>query len=194
LQDLASLKLMLSTARRSDDREQVAHVLDQAIEQITFGIASLRRLINDLRPPLLDEAGVQPALEHLVQRLSTVSELDVQMDIDLAYESGRRTHRLQPAVEDALYRVVQEALNNVIKHAGATRVEVSIIELENRIDVRIADDGIGIGDSRDSGGFGLMGMQERIELIGGELEVIDPAAGGTELRAWVPVTTEAAGV
>jgi len=192
LQDLASLKLILSTARRSDDREQVAQVLDQAIEQITFGIASLRRLINDLRPPILDEAGVQPALEHLVQRLSTVSDLDVQMDIDLAYESGRRAHRLQPAVEDALYRVVQEALNNVIKHAGATRVVVSIVESSDRIDVRIADDGIGIGEDRDSSGFGLMGMQERVELIGGELEVAVPAGGGTELRAWVPVTTEGA--
>ena len=128
LQDLASLKLILSSARRTEDRAKVERMLDQAVEQITLGIASLRQLINDLRPPILDEAGVQPALEHLVHRLGGVSDLEVDMNIDLAFESGRRTHRLSASLEDALYRVVQEALNNVIKHSGASRVVVSVIE------------------------------------------------------------------
>ena len=69
------------------------------------------------------------------------------MNIDLAYESGRRPYRLSAVVEDALYRVVQEALNNVVKHAGATRVDVAIVEAGDRIDVRIADDGAGLAPS-----------------------------------------------
>ena len=190
LQDLASLKLILSSARRSTDPDKVAGILDQAIDQITHGIAGLRQLINDLRPPILDEAGVQPALEHLVQRLGTVSDLVVEMDIDLAYESGRRAHRLEPTVEDALYRVVQEALNNVLKHADATRVHVSIVESDHRIDVRIVDDGVGLGDRRAGGGFGLLGMQERVELIGGSLRIASPDAGGTEVLVSVPVSPE----
>ena len=192
LQDMASLKMILSTARRSDDQARVGRILDQAIEQLTLGIASLRQLITDLRPPILDEAGVQPALEHLVERLGTVSDLNVRMHVDLAYHSGRRSFRLDPAVEDALYRVVQEALNNVIKHARATSVDVSIAETDDRIDLRIADDGVGIGEYRETSGFGLRGMQERIELIGGSIEIAT-AERGTEIRASVPVSAAPAG-
>jgi signal transduction histidine kinase len=189
LQDLASLKMILSTARRSDDEAKVGRILDQAIDQLTHGIAALRQLITDLRPPILDEAGIQPALEHLVERLGLVSDLDVRMHVDLAYERGRRTFRLAPAVEDALYRVVQEALNNVIKHARAKSVVVSIVEADDRIDIRIADDGVGLAGGRHgTSGFGLLGMQERIELIGGSVEVDGLASGGTEIRASVPVS------
>ena len=190
LQDLASLKMMLSAARRSDDPANVERILDQAIEQLTLGIASLRQLITDLRPPILDEAGVQPALEHLVERLGLISDLEVRMNVDLAYETGRRSYRLSPAVEDALYRVVQEALNNVVKHARATSVDVSIVEVENRIEVRIADDGVGLGEHQETGGVGLQGMLERIELAGGSLSVNSPAGGGTEIQASVPVTPD----
>jgi signal transduction histidine kinase len=190
LQDMASLKMILSTARRSDDPAKVGRILDQAIEQLTLGIASLRQLITDLRPPILDEAGVQPALEHLVERFGLISDLEVRMNIDLAYESGRRSYRLSPAVEDALYRVVQEALTNVVKHAHAKTVDVSIVEIDARVDVRVADDGVGLGEERGTGGFGLQGMQERIELTGGSLEVTGAAAGGTEIRASVPVTPD----
>ena len=192
LQDLASLKLILSSARRTDDREKVERMLDQAVEQITLGIASLRQLINDLRPPILDEAGVQPALEHLVHRLGGVSEIEVEMNIDLAFECGRRTYRLSAPLEDALYRVVQEALNNVIKHSGATRVVVSVIESDETIDVRVADNGAGMGEQRGDEGFGLIGMQERVELMGGTLEIRTPTAGGTEIRVSIPVITDAA--
>jgi signal transduction histidine kinase len=193
LQDLASLKMMLSAARRSDDPANVERILDQAIEQLTFGIASLRQLITDLRPPILDEAGVQPALEHLVERLGVISDLDVRMNVDLAYESGRRSYRLSPAVEDALFRVVQEALHNVVKHAQAETVDVSIVEADSRVGIRIADDGVGIGEHRETSGFGLRGMRERIELAGGSLEITCPAGGGTEIRASVPVSPAPAG-
>ncbi len=190
LQDLASLKMILSSARRSDDPASVGRILEQAIQQLTLGIASLRQLITDLRPPILDEAGVQPALEHLVERLRLVTDLDVRMNIELAYETGRRSFRLSSVVEDALYRVVQEALNNVVKHAGASRVDVDIVEAGECIDVRIADDGAGLGDQRDTKGFGLIGMRERIELIGGSIEIRSSADGGTEIRASVPISPD----
>ena len=193
LQDLASLKMILSAARRSDDPANVGRILDQAIEQLTHGIAALRQLITDLRPPILDEAGVQPALEHLVERLGLITDLEVRMNVDLAYDSGRRSYRLSPAVEDALFRVVQEALHNVVKHAHARTVQVSIVEADDRVDIRIADDGVGVGDYHGTSGFGLLGMQERIELAGGSFEIMCPDGGGTEIRASVPVTPAPAG-
>jgi two-component system, NarL family, sensor histidine kinase DevS len=193
LQDLASLKMILSAARRSDDPANVQRILDQAIEQLTHGIASLRQLITDLRPPILDEAGVQPALEHLVERLGLITDLDVRMNVDLAYESGRRSYRLSPALEDALFRVVQEALHNVVKHAHAKTVDVSIVEADNRVDIRISDDGVGLDEDHKGGGFGLVGMRERIELAGGSLEIASPAGSGTEIRASVPVSPAPAG-
>ena len=74
-----------------------SRILDQAVEQITEGIASLRHLINDLRPPILDEAGVQPAIEHLASRVTATTGLPIEVDLDLAYESRARAHPPQPA-------------------------------------------------------------------------------------------------
>jgi signal transduction histidine kinase len=189
LQDMASLKLILSTARRSGDPAVVSKILDEAIDQMTHSIAALRHLINDLRPPILDEAGVQPALEHLVSRVARMTELDLRVELDLAYASGRATTRLSPQVEDTLYRVVQEALTNVVKHAQATCVQVTIVEQGDRIDLRVADDGRGIG-AREAGadGYGLVAMRERIEMVGGSLVVADGGERGTEVCVSIPVS------
>jgi signal transduction histidine kinase len=185
LQDMASLKLILSSARRSTDPEIVRQALDQAVNQITAGIAGLRHLINDLRPPVLDEAGVQPALESLIRRAHGLSGLDVSVEIDLAYEAGRRPSRLRPEIEDAVYRIVQEGLTNVVKHAEASQVEVSVIEVDDHVHVKVVDDGKGL-DADGGGGFGMIGMRERVELVGGSLSVAPGEQGGTELRASIP--------
>ena len=80
----------------------------------------------------------------------------------------------------------------MIKHSGATRAVVSVIEGDETIDVRVADNGAGIGEQRSTEGFGLIGMQERVELMGGTLEIRTPTAGGTEVRVCIPVITDAA--
>ncbi|MDX6593157.1 MAG: hypothetical protein QOJ13_2353 [Gaiellales bacterium] len=191
LQDMASLKLILSSARRSKDPAVVADILNQAVEQITAGIASLRRLINDLRPPVLDNAGVRPALEALVARVASSNPIDVQLHVDLAYASGAETTRLHPQVEDTLYRVVQEALTNVLKHADATSVAVSVVERGDHVELLVRDNGIGIGETEGpSGGFGLVGIRERVELVGGSFAVGEYDGGGTELRATIPATRQ----
>jgi len=84
---------------------------------------------------------------------------------------------------------VQEALTNVIKHANASTVEISIAELQDRVDVRIADNGVGVGPGATrTEGFGLIGIQERLELVGGTFALEPGEAGGTELRAAIPVS------
>ena len=102
----------------------------------------MRRLIADLRPAALDELGLAAALEALVERLNWGEVLEVELQVDLAYEAGRRPTRLLNQVEDTVYRLVQEALNNAAKHAGAGRATVVVIEDGESIRVRIEDGGV----------------------------------------------------
>ncbi|UGS34412.1 GAF domain-containing sensor histidine kinase [Capillimicrobium parvum] len=193
LQSLAGLKVMLSGARRQQDPETVGRVLETAVDQIGDAIAALRRLITDLRPAALDEFGTAAALEGLVERVGQTSGLNINLHADLAYEQGRAESRHPAVVEDAVYRIVQEALTNVVKHARATKVTVTVVEDEHgAIRLAVADDGVGIGgtagdDARERHeGFGLVGMRERVDLVHGTLSVEPGERGGTVVRAFLP--------
>ena len=199
LQSLAGLKVMLSGARRQQDPETVSHVLATAVDQIGDAIAELRRLITDLRPAALDEFGTAAALEGLVERVGQTSGLNITLNADLAYERGRAESRPPAVVEDAVYRIVQEALTNVVKHARATKVAVTVAEDEHgAIRLAVTDDGVGIartdsdsdsdGERRD--GFGLVGMRERVDLVHGTLSVEPGERGGTVVRAYLPPSND----
>jgi signal transduction histidine kinase len=190
LQELAGLKVLLSGARRSDDRARLDAAVDQAIELITGGIANLRALITELRPAALDELGAEPAVQALVERVRAQSGLEIELDVRLAYEGGRAPYRHVPEVEAAVYRLVQEALNNVVKHAGAEHVSIRIAdsdEDEGQLLVEIADDGRGFDPDDPGGGFGLLGMRERVTLVRGQLDVASRPGHGTRLSASIPV-------
>jgi signal transduction histidine kinase len=138
---------------------------------------------------VLDDSGLKPAIETLVARVASMNGLDVRLDLDLAYERGEEPTRLSAEVEETLYRVVQEALTNVIKHANASTVKITVVERGGRVDVRVADDGIGIQpDGATVGGFGLIGIRERLELVGGSFALDAGEPGGTELRAGIPAS------
>jgi two-component system, NarL family, sensor histidine kinase DevS len=176
LQQLAGLRMLLSGARRSGDPTRIDGALEAALEQITTAIGDLRSLITDLRPAALDELGLEPALESLAGR----SELDIALDIDLS-------DRIASDIESTVYRLVQEALTNVAKHARASRVSVGVHDRGDAIEVRVDDDGAGFDPDRRSSGFGLVGMRERLALVGGTLEIDTEPGGGTTLRASIPV-------
>jgi signal transduction histidine kinase len=190
LQELAGLKVLLAGARKSGDRVRLDAALDQAIELITVAIATLRSLITELRPAALDELGVEPALQALVERVRLQSGLDIELDARLAYEAGRTPHRHAPELEAAVYRLVQEALTNVVKHAGAHRVTIRIVdpgEDNGDLLVELADDGSGFDLDQTGDGFGLLGMRERVALVHGQLEVHSQPGDGTRLTARIPV-------
>jgi signal transduction histidine kinase len=194
LQELAGLKVLLSGARRADDRARLDAAVDESIGIITRGIANLRALITDLRPASLDELGTEPAVQALVERVRAQTGLAIDLDVRLAYEEGRSPHRHVPEIEIVVYRLVQEALTNVVKHAGATRVQVRIAEGDEDHDhllVEVGDDGAGFDPDRADGGFGLVGMRERVALVRGELEVESRPGGGTRLVARIPVRRRA---
>jgi signal transduction histidine kinase len=186
LQHLAGLRVLLSAAKRSGDRERIDAAIDGALELIGEGIANLRGLITDLRPAALDELGVTAAIEALATRVTQQSHLEVVADVRLAYEEGGAEQRHVSEVESTVYRLVQEALTNAVKHAGATRVDVAIDDGSGPIDIEVRDDGTGFDPEQVGAGFGLLGMRERVGIVNGTLEVRSELGRGTTVRARIP--------
>jgi signal transduction histidine kinase len=182
LQDLASLKLKLGAARRSDDLATVRAVLDDVSEQLIVGIQSLRHLIGELRPAVLDDAGLRPALEALISR-SARPDLTLTAEIEL----DGIAERLPREIEETVYRVVQEALTNIAKHAEATAASVTVRRRDGIVELIVADDGVGIDLGETTSGYGLLGMNERIDLVGGTLEIRPAPGGGTTVTATIPI-------
>jgi two-component system, NarL family, sensor histidine kinase DevS len=185
LQSMAGLRVLLSAARRSEGKE-ADRLLLQATSQVDDAIAEMRRLIADLRPTTLDELGLAVALEALNERLAVRDELEVELKVDLAHQQGRSSTRLIAEVEDAIYRLVQEALNNAVRHAETERATVEVIEDEVNVRVRISDEGRGFDSAARFEGFGLVGMRERVTLTGGSLEVVSAPGEGTTIAAVLP--------
>jgi signal transduction histidine kinase len=189
LQGLGALSVLLSAGRQGDLDDAVR----QALGFIDDEIASLRALISDLRPAALDDLGVQPALEALADRMASTTGLTVRLDVDLAFGREERSTRLVPEVENSIYRLVQEALTNVSKHAGTDHADVSVRESGGSVRVEVRDHGAGFDLDRTTGGFGLVGMRERAELVEGTLAVASEPGGGTTVSIVVPAKHVKAG-
>jgi signal transduction histidine kinase len=180
LQGLGALHMLLSTARRKGDSEELPPAVDTALEVLGAEIQTLRNLLVDLRPSELDEVGLQAAIEKVVGRTTALGGPGVTTDIRLQYELGLCTTRLAAEIETVIYRIVQEALSNVVKHAAAANVHIRVVDTGGRVEARISDDGCGF--TRASGNadhFGLTGMRERAALIGGSLSILSSASGTT---------------
>jgi signal transduction histidine kinase len=185
LQELAALKLLLATVRIAKDADERDTQLKHAAERVDVAVRALRNLITDLRPPVLDEYGLQPALEALAKRMRAVSELGVDLQLELGDESGRQG-RLAPQVEDTIYRVIQEALANVVKHSGANQARVRVREAEGIVQLSVSDAGNGFAVEGEGTGFGLLGMRERLALVEGTIAIESKVGAGTTLRASIP--------
>ena len=141
----------------------------------------MRRLAVELRPKVLDDFGLVPALERLTEGFGEQTGIAVDL------EAGTLGERLPLEVETAIYRIVQEALTNVVKHARAGRVSVLVTRVDGRIRAVIEDDGGGFDPAQRGDGIGLIGMRERIELLDGTFTVESSETSGTTLAAEVPV-------
>jgi signal transduction histidine kinase len=187
LQQLAGLRVMLSGAVRSGKPERMTGAIQNAMEQLTTAIGDLRSLITELRPAALDELGAKPALESLVERVQRQTDLVIELEVDLAYDNGDVAERHAPEVESTIYRLVQEALTNIAKHASATRVEIYVGDHGGQLAVRVRDDGAGFDPGERSAGFGLVGMRERLALVHGSLKIESAPGNGTLVEASIPV-------
>jgi signal transduction histidine kinase len=189
LQELGAMRLSQAAALKAADIEQMRDALRAAGAQTERTIASLEGLIRELRPAALDQLGVEAALESLAERLTDREGLRVDIDVSLASGdgSGSAAPRLDPELEATIYRVTQEALNNVAKHAEADGARVAVVEEDDHVRVIVEDDGKGM-TAGNGGGFGLIGMRERVSLAGGELEIGPGGRGGTRITARLPVS------
>jgi signal transduction histidine kinase len=186
LQGLAAVRLGLAAAKRTGNFEALGDAVGEAVSELDSEIAKLRSLITELRPTALDELGPEAAIVALAQRAAK-NGLEVDAHVDLAYEQGRSPDRHASELETATYRIVQEALTNAVKHGGAKRAVVEVIEGESSIEVMVRDDGSGFEPSVATDGFGVLGMRERAELLNGTLDIESAPGSGTVVRARLPV-------
>ncbi len=209
IQGIGALRLQLANARDLDDKQALSDAVDAALEGLGTEIDGLRHLITELRPAALDDLGLEAALQALARRAQAVDGLEVRTEIDLGREPGQAgdasaasspegengSRRLDPELESTIYRVVQEALTNVGRHARATSAVISVSERDGVIRASVTDDGRGLPDAGRlgprgdglEGGFGMSGMRERAELVGGELEFAPAPERGTVMRLTVPL-------
>jgi signal transduction histidine kinase len=193
LQELGALKLAQQSALNVDDAAAAQSSIETSLERIDWIIEGLQGLITELRPAALDQLGTQAAVETLIDRLGDRHDLEITADFDLAWEQGREPTRHTAELEATIYRLVQEALTNVAKHAGATTARVALEESDGEVVVTVEDDGSGPPEADTREGFGLLGMRERAELLDGEFEIGPGPTGGTRVRARLPVDRRAAG-
>ena len=183
LQELGALRVLLETSAGREGSELPADVRRLAIEHVDRGIRNLQGLITELRPAALDDLGVGAAIEALARQSSERFGVEIDVDVDLAAEGEAGPSRLPPDIEATIYRLVQEATNNAIKHAEPQRISVTVSRGDATVDVTVADDGKGFDPDRAERSFGLIGMQERAALSGGNLEIDSVPGRGTEVRA-----------
>jgi PAS domain S-box-containing protein len=170
-QRITSVLLTLGRIRASPATDDP--LLDLSIDELAAGLDEIRELASGLHPSLLTERGLEAALEALALRAPLPVQLDALPD-----------RRLPEPVEAAAYYVVAEALANVDKHAGASRVVVRATMDGKRLVIAVTDDGVGGADEE---GGGLRGLADRVEALGGRLELESPPGGGTRLAAEIPV-------
>ncbi len=186
IQELIALRQRVQLAQPSVKDPAAARLLAE-LESLAEGtIESVRRLTRALRPIYLEDLGLVTALEMLARESSSPDGLKVEF-----LRSGQE-RRLSKEVELALYRIAQEALNNVARHARASRASLVVNFDEDGIHLEVSDDGIGFPVPRNptdlapSGHFGLLGMRERADLIGASLAIESGTVGGTRLSVHLP--------
>jgi signal transduction histidine kinase len=150
-------------------------------------LREMRLLIFELRPSILESEGLVTALRARLEAVEERAGLEVEFHVE--GEAVGNLRLLPTAVEEGLYRIAQEALNNALKHAGARRVRVSLERGEGAVVLEIVDDGVGFDPSTvvEGGGLGMEGMIERAAQIGGELVLDSEPGGGARVRVKVPV-------
>ena len=181
-QALTSILLALRAVEEAGSGDGLQKSVSDVRELVVATLQDVRKLAVQLRPAALDDFGLVPALERLVQTYSETTGIAVEL------EAGLGEHRLPAELETTLYRIVQEALTNIVKHADATKVSVLLVRREGSVTAVIEDDGRGFdpGNTREDR-LGLLGMRERAELHDGRLKIEAAEGSGTTLVVEVPL-------
>ncbi len=195
-QSMANLVLRAEICEKMMERrpEDLRMELLSLKEMVKDSLQDVRKIIFELRPMVLDDLGIIPALNRYIAEFEKESNLSVEF-----ITTGNNQARLSSTLEIAVFRIVQEALSNVKKHARANLVIVHVEQMESQINLRVKDDGQGFdlaqvmeGNKGDS--FGLLGMRERVELLEGELKIVTGPQQGTDIFVKIPIKEAHGGV
>jgi len=179
-QALTSILLGLKELEDAGSDADVTSATGRLRELVVTTLQDVRRLAVELRPKALDDFGLVAALERLRETFSEQTGMRVELE-------ARIGDRLQNDVETALYRIVQEALTNIVKHAQASSVSIVLARTSRGVTAVIEDDGRGFVPGADTEGLGLLGMGERLALLGGKLKLESGPDSGTTIVAEVPL-------
>jgi signal transduction histidine kinase len=181
-QALTSILLGLKGLEDAAGGEELGAAVARMRELVVETLQDVRRLAVELRPKVLDDFGLVPALERLTESFGEQTEIRVR------FETGLGDERLPPDVETALYRIVQEALTNVVKHAQARTVSIVLARKPNAVALVVEDDGQGFDPANTrEGGIGIEGMRERVGLLEGKLQIEARPGAGATIVAEVPL-------
>jgi signal transduction histidine kinase len=181
-QALTSILLGLKSLEDALGADEARAAVADLRELVVATLQDVRRLAVELRPKVLDDFGLVPALERLAESFADKTKIDVRFETALGGE------RLAPEVETALYRIVQESLTNIVKHARAKSVSIVLTRKPDSVSVIVEDDGVGFEPGRQEGdGLGLIGMRERVGLFGGRVVLESRPGAGTTVVVEVPL-------
>ncbi|GAB4058932.1 PAS domain S-box protein [Uliginosibacterium sediminicola] len=181
-QQLTGLKLELSwlSGRLKEGRAVTPDKIDEMRQMLDVAMGAVRRIATELRPLVLDDLGFGAAVAWQAREFAKRSGLQVKLQLDAADEVS------EPGLATALYRIVQESLTNVARHAAASEVSIQLLKADDKLVLRIADNGQGMQPDARSEGFGLLGMRERASAMGAEFSIRSEALCGTTIEVTLP--------
>mgnify|MGYP001034318014 CR=1 FL=1 len=177
---------LIKTYRQRPQEDAIKELKDMK-EQVRSALGEVRRIIYDLRPMALDDLGLVPTLSKYLKSLEEYNHIAIKFDY-----CGNNEKRLNTKLEVAIFRLIQEAVQNACKHANPSTIFVKLEFLRNKINVLVKDDGIGfaIDGDHNENSFGLIGMKERVELLDGEFKIESTLNVGTTIRIALEVEVE----
>jgi PAS domain S-box-containing protein len=191
-QTLTAVKINLQALQRHKDMAGVESYLRDSVDVVEHALGQVRNLSLDLRPSLLDDLGLVATLRWYVDRQAQRGGFTAQLIID-----PPEIPYLPPELETTCFRVVQEALTNIMRHSQAQNVCVELHQREAELALRVCDDGVGfdvraaLGDAMGGASLGLLGIQERIWQVGGQIVIQSVPGGGTDIQARLPLSSPA---
>jgi signal transduction histidine kinase len=182
LQGLTGIRMLLAAGLAREDLPALRAAAQTADTHVGEEMRKLRDLIAELRPAALDDLGLGPAIESLAKRQAAIGGFSIALDLELD-----AVQRIAPDTESVIYRIAQESLSNVVKHADAAEVTLGVKQLPRCVEIEVRDDGHGFEQGETVEGFGITGMRERATLAGGRLSVTSGEGQPTCISAVLPL-------
>ena len=178
----AGMQFQVFDGLRESNPEEAKKAYEAATQLVRQSHSEARRLISEVRPPVIDEIGLETAISHLVHEQRRHGGPEIE------FHSSVQFGRLPPILENALYRIVQEALTNACKHSKSKKVTVAMTQEDQDVRLEVRDWGIGFDpEAVEKGHFGLEGIRQRVRLLGGRLTIESTPGSGTLVRVVVPI-------